>query len=104
MKLCLWAVVLALFVNSVAMSADWAKMEADYKATRERLEKQGPPPCYVTQAHGKTLAFNTQARVRHRCARVRPESCRQPQRRQYPLRPTDHVLVCRREDQRAGQV
>ena len=92
-----------LLVGSAGTCADWAKMKADYQATRERLEKQGPPACYVTQAAGKTLVFDS-----------RPEfgigvhgfdqKVADNLNRENPLRPADHVLVCRREDDRAGQV
>ena len=59
MRVCFWVVVLSTIVNSAGMCHDGTKDEADYKATKERLEKQGPPPCYVIQTGGKTLAFDS---------------------------------------------
>ncbi len=59
MRNCLWAVALSLLVNNVGLGVDWKKVEADYKATKDRLEKQGPPACYLTQTGGKALAFDS---------------------------------------------
>lgn len=59
MRGCFWAVALAAMVNGTGMCHDWAKDEADYKAAKERLEEQGPPPCYVIQTDGKTLVFDS---------------------------------------------
>jgi hypothetical protein len=59
MRILFWAGVMCVLVGSAGLCADWTKIEADYKVTRERLEKQGPPPYYVTQAHGKALVFDS---------------------------------------------
>jgi beta-glucosidase/6-phospho-beta-glucosidase/beta-galactosidase len=48
-----------LVVASEGVCVDWRKVEADYKATKERLEKQGPPACYVTQTRGQALIFDS---------------------------------------------
>ena len=53
------AVAMCLLASGTGMCVDWAKMKADYQATRARLEKQGPPACYATQTGGKALVFDS---------------------------------------------
>lgn len=50
---------LALVAGIEARGADWAKVEADYDATRKRLMEQGPPPYYFVRADGKALVFDS---------------------------------------------
>lgn len=52
-------IMLLILTGNRGFCVDWAKVEADYKVSRARLEKKGPPAYYVTQANSKALVFDS---------------------------------------------
>jgi len=51
--------VLSFGIGPSARCQDWAKIEADYVATKKRLIEQGPPPYYLVRSGDKALVFDS---------------------------------------------